>query len=145
MKAIYVRTTDEMLQGFLRKYEDAEPDDTERFGMLLALDELERLRKITDCVDIHRLRELVEADRDGKCVVLPCKVGSDFYDVRRFYKRSKIVKCEPVKMTVDHFTIGDAGIPIATACSDANEWGDYRPGDMMTFEAAEAEAALKGE
>jgi hypothetical protein len=26
-------------------------------------------------IDIDRLRELVEADMDGRCVVLPCKVG----------------------------------------------------------------------
>lgn len=28
-----------------------------------------------DDYDLDRLRELVEADRDGRCVVLPCKVG----------------------------------------------------------------------
>jgi hypothetical protein len=26
-----------------------------------------------------RLRELVDADRDGRCVVLPCKVGAKIY------------------------------------------------------------------
>lgn len=30
-------------------------------------------------VDVDRLRELVEADRDGRCVVLPCKVGDIVY------------------------------------------------------------------
>lgn len=29
--------------------------------------------------DLDRLRELVEADRDGRCVVLPCKVGDIVY------------------------------------------------------------------
>lgn len=28
-----------------------------------------------DGYDLDRLRELVEADRDGRCIVLPCKVG----------------------------------------------------------------------
>lgn len=28
-----------------------------------------------------RLRELVEADREGRCVVLPCKVGDTVYQV----------------------------------------------------------------
>lgn len=32
-----------------------------------------------DSYDLDRLRELVEADRDGRCVVLPCKVGDIVY------------------------------------------------------------------
>lgn len=28
-----------------------------------------------------RLRELVQADREGRCVVLPCKVGEKMYDI----------------------------------------------------------------
>lgn len=38
---------------------------------------LERLANIEDIIgdtyDLDRLRELVEADKDGRCVVLPCK------------------------------------------------------------------------
>lgn len=38
-----------------------------------------RLATIEDILgdeyDLDKLRELVEADRDGRCVVLPCKVG----------------------------------------------------------------------
>ena len=29
--------------------------------------------------DLDRLREIVEADRDGRCVVMPCKIGSLVY------------------------------------------------------------------
>lgn len=32
-------------------------------------------------VTLDRLRELAEADRDGRCVVLPCKVGDICYEV----------------------------------------------------------------
>ena len=35
-----------------------------------------------DDYDLKRLRELVEVDRDGRCVVLPCKIGSAVYSVR---------------------------------------------------------------
>ena len=31
--------------------------------------------------DLDRLREIVEADRDGRCVVLPCRVGETVYQV----------------------------------------------------------------
>ena len=34
---------------------------------------------IGDDYDLDRLRELVEADRDGRCVVLPCKIDDEVY------------------------------------------------------------------
>lgn len=43
----------------------------------------ERLKSIEDILgdeyDLDRLRELVEADREGRCVVLPCMVGDNVY------------------------------------------------------------------
>lgn len=42
-----------------------------------------RLKKIEDILgdeyNLDRLRELAEADREGRCVVLPCKVEDDVY------------------------------------------------------------------
>ena len=42
-----------------------------------------RLKKIEDILgdeyDLDRLRELVQADREGRCVVLPCKFGNKVY------------------------------------------------------------------
>ena len=35
-----------------------------------------------DTYDLDRLRELVEADKDGRCVVLPCKVGDTINAIR---------------------------------------------------------------
>lgn len=32
-----------------------------------------------DDYDLDRLRELVEADRDGRCMVLPCEVGTQVW------------------------------------------------------------------
>lgn len=44
-----------------------------------------RLAEIEDILgddyDLDRLRELVEADRDGLCVVLPCKIGSSIWRI----------------------------------------------------------------
>ena len=46
---------------------------------------VDRLAAIEDILgddyDLDRLRELVEADREGPCVVLPCKVGSPVWRV----------------------------------------------------------------
>ena len=42
-----------------------------------------RLKKIEDILgdeyDLDRLRELAQADREGRCVVLPCKIDDDVY------------------------------------------------------------------
>lgn len=46
----------------------------------------DRLASIEDILgddyDLDRLRELVEAERDGRCVALPCKVGDKVWIVR---------------------------------------------------------------
>lgn len=34
-----------------------------------------------DDYELSRLQELVDADRDGRCVVLPCKIGDTIYEV----------------------------------------------------------------
>ena len=34
-----------------------------------------------DNYDLDRLEELVEADREGRCVVLPCKIGESVWEV----------------------------------------------------------------
>ena len=36
-------------------------------------------------VERSRLRELAEADKDGRCVVLPCKVGDTVYMIERIF------------------------------------------------------------
>lgn len=44
-----------------------------------------RLAEIEDILgddyDLDRLKELVEADKEGRCVVLPCKVGESVWEV----------------------------------------------------------------
>ena len=37
-------------------------------------------------VDTNRLRELAAADRDGRCVVLPCKVGDTVWRIKRTFE-----------------------------------------------------------
>lgn len=33
-------------------------------------------------IDVSRLRELAYADKEGRCVVLPCKIGGTVYSIR---------------------------------------------------------------
>ena len=61
--------------------------------------EAERLHFIADTEDIlgddydlDRLRELVQADREGKCAALPCKIGSLVYSHARNFDGKDYVK-----------------------------------------------------
>lgn len=45
-----------------------------------AIDRLATIEDILgDGYDIDRLRELVEADKDGRCIVSPCRIGQNVY------------------------------------------------------------------
>ena len=52
-------------------------------GVQYQADFVDRLAAYEDmaelCGGVDRLRELAEADEDGRCVVLPCKVGDVLY------------------------------------------------------------------
>ena len=45
---------------------------------------LMRLADLESLCNYTRLRELAEADKDGRVVVLPCKVGDTYYTIDRF-------------------------------------------------------------
>lgn len=48
-----------------------------------AVDRLAAIEDILgDDYDLDRLRELAQADREGRCVVLPCKIGDTVYSIR---------------------------------------------------------------
>ena len=59
----------------------------------------ERLSSIEDILgddyDLDRLRELVEADRGGRCVVLPCKVGESLWIHDKDGKPREMILDEP--------------------------------------------------
>lgn len=87
-----------------------------------------RLKKIEDILgddyDLDRLRELVEADKEGRCVVLPCKEGA-------------ILQRDGFNFEADHWNI------ILTAfAEDESTKSGHR---VKLFNVEEAEAALKGE
>lgn len=87
---------------------------------------VDRLGAIEDILgddyDLGRLRELVEADRDGRCVVLPCKEGDK---LRR----------DGTEFTADHWNL------ILTAFADDKSTKSGKR--VGLFGAKEAEAALK--
>ena len=81
-----------------------------------------------------RLRELAEADREGRCVVLPCKIGDTLYRIQRF-KRGKNWKKE-------------AEFIRTVELNRNNFWRiviDGELGKTVFLTRAEAEAALRRE
>ena len=52
---------------------------------------LMRLADLESLCSYTRLRELAEADKDGRVVVLPCKVGDTVYILRRTFDGADVV------------------------------------------------------
>lgn len=59
---------------------------------------------LCDTYDLDRLRELVEADKDGRCVVLPCEVCDTVYILNKVFD-GKEIKNTIEKRIVDKFII----------------------------------------
>lgn len=82
----------------LESYEDTglSPEEIERIldsygrGMTLRTENAQRLEIIKE-IPINRLRELAQAKKEGRLVVLPCDVGDKLYDVTLGEVREKIV------------------------------------------------------
>lgn len=68
------------LYGRLKAYEDTglEPEAVETVKLALAAKHMVDLETLNN-TPISRLVELAEADKDGRCVVLPCKVGEKLW------------------------------------------------------------------
>lgn len=60
----------------LKAYEDTEREPEE---IDMDHEAAEQLRQLCQGCDLDRLEELAEADKDGRVVVLPCKVGDTVY------------------------------------------------------------------
>lgn len=84
---IYCRRGYEVALARLASYEATglSPDEVTKMGMMFEDSKrysrrLEgRLKAYGDLGTIARLRELAQADREGRCVVLPCKVGESIW------------------------------------------------------------------
>ena len=85
--------------------------------------ELNAVRGIED----SRMKELLDAEREGRIVVLPCKADTPIFIVSSHKVNRRMVdKVE--KLNIDHFTIGEAMIPVITGCTDENAWYDLIDG-----------------
>lgn len=98
----------------------------------------ERLKLIEDILgdeyDLDRLRELVQADYEGRCVVLPCKIGDTVYQIE--------YDGEIVERRVLGFFLGQYGVSYVF---HVEGFGEYRtdPGEKVYLTRESAENALK--
>ena len=97
---------------------------------------------------VSRIEDLAQADKDGRLVVLPCKIDHPIYLIRTEKEPRKGEKDIVEEYDIDHFTIGGAMIPMITACSKENEWKALIDGTQRGYEyfldREEAEKALEG-
>ena len=132
------------LYGRLKAYEDTGLTPEEVTAVKLALMG-KTLAEITEFegVPLARLRELAEADKDGRCVVLPCRVGEKIYYLNGKY----IIEVDVVGYKVDEtgawLFIGETYNPEtnrAYHCDLETE----RIGKTVFFTREEAERAMEG-
>lgn len=120
-------------------------DGTAYYKIVPGESTIERLAAIEDILgddyDLNRLRELVGADRDGRCVVLPCKVGDIVFNTYWWDEKQEILNCNngeiyyrPVKK---HKVTKSKFSPLGL------DYLQFGKSVFLTREAAEA--ALKGE
>lgn len=93
-----------------------------------------------DDYDLERLKELVQADREGKCVLLPCKVGDKLYKISENGVKEVVVQSIVFMLshTVNHLTVHVANERGAMTEIETKDFGKTV---FLTFE--EAKATLK--
>lgn len=91
-----------------------------------------------DDYDLDRLRKLAQADREGRCVVLPCRDGDSVYNTASFFSQLK----EPAEHIVDGFSVWHGEITIL--CKGGSKFGVNKIGKTVFLTRAEAEAAIGG-
>ena len=93
-------------------------------------------------VEPSRLRELAEADKDGRVVVLPCKVGERWTDEdgRAVRITSVIVSIEPFGMNINIYFDYEDATPDDAGSDCAANWNYF----SRHYTCIEAERAMEG-
>lgn len=93
-----------------------------------------------DDYNLDRLKELVEADREGRCVVLPCKIGDTVYDIQMEKITEKTIISIPflLSKSVNHLCLHAINNRDALTTIDTENLGK-----TVFLTREEAEAAMK--
>lgn len=119
-----------------REWKEAKDDLANEYGYSHIWNRLREIEDILgDNYDLYRLRELVEADRDGRCVVLPVPLHSVLLDMSDI-SRPDILKDFRISATWTH-----KGIVFHCPWNIFNQ--NIEKG-FISLVSESAEAALKG-
>lgn len=125
----------------LKAYEDTglTPEEVERSKLEIEAGCVKAIAR-TYGIDINRLRKFAEADRDGRVIVLPCKVGDTVY----FVNAKKILEFAVVGYAVDETGISWVYSEHVDKTGHTNErtFSPDRFGKNTFFTREEAEKAL---
>lgn len=122
-----MRKDEEIIEDLHKAYKTLDP----------SIDKLqsEYLCAITESIPLDRLEQICNAEREGRCVVLPCMVGGHIYTRKR--KKLKVIYIAVAE---------DGGIDVRAVEDTANsiwtgtdfEDSDFGKTVFLTREAAEA-------
>ena len=105
-----------------------------------------RLAAIEDILgdeyDLDELREVVQAKREGRCVVLPCKVGDKIYQPTRDFVSTFRVRCIEISTCGNLFI--NASLEDGIVFSGLG-FPESELGETVFLTREEAEAALRRE
>lgn len=112
----------------LAAYEDTgfEPEAVETVKLALAAKHMVDLETLNN-TQISRLVELAEADKDGRCVVLPCKVGERWTDEdgRAVRITAVIVSIEPFGTNINIYFDYEDATPDDAGSDCAANWNYF--------------------
>ena len=111
--------------------------DRSKCGPLILID---RLAAYEDAMPLERAQELAQAEKDGRLVVLPCKVGDTVYEAN---KRGFVSIYEVISIHVSSYSILVGWNLVDGIYSNLNGFEVSALGKTVFLTRAEAEAALK--
>lgn len=125
-------------ERFLRlaAYEDTHmtPPDVMHMRMDMAI-----LTALFDGIDVDRMREIVAAERGGRVVVLPCKLGDKIYRIQKYFNDATLRSEIKVKACI----VGS--VSIDSMMTDDMVFLPFdRIGKTVFFTREDAEKALEG-
>ena len=127
------------LYGRLKAYEDTglEPEAVETVKLALAAKHMVDLETLNN-TPISRLVELAEADKDGRCIILPCKVGDVVYGFHNNRQTILPMVVKWIETNADRWTVAAQYTPMAPKFYKLSDFGK-----TVFLTREEAEKALR--
>jgi hypothetical protein len=91
--------------------------------LLIEAKEAELRAALTASIPLDRMEEICTAERDGRCAVLPCKVGDTVYQVPRYAKRRRVVEryIDGIEVTIGGFIWLRFGVQVGTSAEEVGK------------------------